>query len=63
MSTEDPALFEIWIRAWSDLARFEIDSRPHVSPTRRASLPIDCDGSDRCRAREMKSTATTAPPA
>ena len=24
MSTEDPALFEIWICAWGDLARFEI---------------------------------------
>ena len=24
MSTEDPALFEVWIRAWSDLARFEV---------------------------------------
>ena len=24
MRTDDPALFETWIKAWSDLARFEI---------------------------------------
>jgi hypothetical protein len=24
MRTDDPALFEIWIRAWSDLVRFEV---------------------------------------
>jgi len=24
MSTDDPALFESWTRAWSDLARFEV---------------------------------------
>jgi uncharacterized protein DUF3303 len=24
MRTEDPALFEVWIRQWSDLGRFEV---------------------------------------
>jgi hypothetical protein len=41
MSTEDPALFEVWTRAWADLGRFEIipvrtsaDAARHIADRR-----------------------------